>query len=186
MTKKQTERVRLRNERLDLWAQQKNINLERLDEGQRWVAFAALRACDAVGKIRPLRRAFTYFLSKADMGLTESVIGAITGVSDRSVRVTKAFEPKELVSSIAQIERGHRQPKLKAEHAGLVAQILVENPKAKVPQILQLLKEKLDVTIQRDTFSRYIERYGLGVLRQQNIENRPLFLDTPTMAVLSS
>ena len=186
MTQKQAERLRLRDERLELWSQEQDIDLDRLDEGQRWVVYAALRVSDVVGTLRPLQRALTYFLSKADMGLTEPVIGAITKVSDRSVRDAKTFEPKELVTSITQLERGHRQPKLKAEHAGVVARMLVEKPKAEVSEMLSILEKELGVSIERHTFARYIERYGLGVLREQTVVNRPLFLDTRTTVEPSS
>jgi hypothetical protein len=186
MTKNQRERLQRRDERLEHWSQNKSIELDRLDEGQRWVTYAALRVSDAIGGLKPLRRALTYFLSKAEMGLTEPIIGAITDVSDRSVRVTKAFEPQELVSSIAQLERGHRQPKLKAEHAGVVARILVTHPQAKVSELLQEVESELAVSIERHGFARYIERYGLGCLREQTVSDRPLFVDTPATAAPSS
>ena len=186
MTRKQAERMRRRDERLESWSRDGAISLAQLDEGQRWVAYATLRAADAIGEVKPLRRALTYFLAKTDMGLTEPVIGALTGVSDRTVRSTKVFGPKELVTSIAQIERGHRQPKLKAAHAGVVARLLVEHPGASVSQLLSLVQKELGISVERHAFARYIERYGLGLLRQETVINHPLFGDTPIMVERSS
>jgi len=186
MTRKQAERMRRRDERLESWSRDGAISLAQLDEGQRWVAYATLRAADAMGEVKPLRRALTYFLAKTEMGLTEPVIGAITGVSDRTVRFTKVFPAKELAASIAEIERGHRQPKLKAEHAGVVARLLVDHPKADVAHLLAMIEKELGVSVERHTLARYIERYGLGVLRAETVVDRPLFGVGPaTVAPLS-
>lgn len=186
MSRKQAERVRRRDERLGLWAEEKDVDLSRLDDGQHWVAYGALRVGDAVGEVPPLRRALTYFLVKADMGLTEPVIAAIAGVSDRTVRSIKALAPKELVTSIAQIERGHRQPKLKPAHAGVVARLLVDHPKAGVSQLLNMVNQELGVSIERHAFARYLERYGLGLLREETVIERPLFGVAPTTVAPSS
>lgn len=186
MTTKQTERARRRDDRLELWDRDNDIDLDRLDQGQRWVTFAALRVGDAIGPIRPLRRALSFFLSKADMGLTDKVIGAIVGVSDRSVSTIKAKEPKALLDSVAQMARGHAQPKLKAEHAGVIARLLVERPGAEAPEMIGEIEAELGVTVERHTLARYIKHYGLGCLRERTVEDRPLFWDTPSTAVPSS
>ena len=175
MTSTQTERAQRRDDRLEQWAQDNDIDLERLDQGQRWVTFAALRAGDAIGPLRPLRRGLSYFLSKADMGLTDRVIGAVVGTSDRAVRTTKSKEPKALLDSVAQTVRGHRQPKLKAEHAGVVARLLVERPQAEAPELIRELEAEVGVTVERHTLLRYIEHYGLGQLRERTVEEGPLF-----------
>lgn len=186
MTSTQIERARRRDDRLDSWARDNDIDIERLDQGQRWLTFAALRIGDAIGPIRPLRRALTFFLTKADMGLSEEVIGTIVGVSDRSVRTIKAKEPKALLDSVAQTVRGHAQPKLRAEHAGVVARLLIEHPKAEAPELIRQLEAELGITIERHTLARYLERYGLGCLREHTVEEPPLFGDTPPTAALSS
>jgi len=74
MTRKQAERMRRRDERLESWSRDGAISLAQLDEGQRWVAYATLRAADAIGEVKPLRRALTYYLTKTHMGLPEPVI----------------------------------------------------------------------------------------------------------------
>lgn len=185
MTTKQTQRARQRDQRLEHWARDNDIDIERLDQGQRWVVFAALRVGDAIGPIRPLRRALSFFISKADMGLTDKVIGAIVGVSDRSVRTIKTKEPKALLDSVAQTVRGHSLPKLKAEHAGVVARLLVERPQAEAPELIGQIKAELGITVERHTLARYISRYGLGCLRERTVEETPLFWAAPSTEALS-
>jgi transposase len=70
---------------------------------------------------------------------------------------------------------GHRQPKLKAEHAGPVAKYLVEHPSAKVKPILAYIKKDLDVEVDRLTLRRFFKRYGLGCLRGDLVTDTPLF-----------
>jgi len=186
VTARQQERLQRRDLALQAWASEHVIELDRLDEGQRWVVFAGLRGREVVGTFSPLRRALSFFLAKADMGLTDPVIAAVVGVSDRAVRVTKTMEAGQLLDSIAQVVRGHRQPKLRAEHAGIVARLLVDNPQVEAPEMIQALEAEVGVTVERHTLARYIEHYGLGCLRERTVEDRPLFWGTPLTEAPSS
>jgi hypothetical protein len=107
------------------------------------------------------------------MELGSSLIGALIGVSDRAVRYTQAQSVREVLGRLR--ERGHAAPKLKPEHSGPIAKYLVEHPRAKAPQILQFVAETFGVTVDRLTLRRYLERYGLGCLREDKAQDAPLF-----------
>jgi transposase len=160
---------------LKRWGKRHDIQVQRLDEGQQWVVFAALQVVVVLGKLAPLRRLLAWVLAHSGMDLGSMVIGAITGVSDRAVRTTKALEPEEILHSVRTPSRGRGKAKLGPEHAGLVAKYLVEHPNAKVKEILAFIKKEFGVTMDRLTLRRYIHRYGLGCLRGETHTDAPLF-----------
>lgn len=164
-----------RRTKLRSWGKKHGIQVQRLDEGQQWVVFAALQVVAVVGELAPLRRLLAYVLAHSGMKLGDRVIGAITRVSDRAVRATKTLEPKEILHSVRTQSRGRRKPKLGPEHAGLVAKYLVEHPKSKVKETLAFIKKKLGVSMDRVTLRRYLQRYGLGCLRGEIHADTPLF-----------
>ena len=75
-----------RDEALVAWAGDTGVDLDLLDEGQKWVTFAGLSAVEAVASSRPLKRVVSFFLSRSEMDLPNKVVGAVIGVSDRSVQ----------------------------------------------------------------------------------------------------
>jgi hypothetical protein len=77
---------------------------------------------------------------------------------------------------------GHRKPKLQPEHAGLLAKYLVEHKRAKVNDILAFIEHELGVSMDRLTLRRYIQRYGLGCLRNDEHvdDGAPLFSAQPS------
>lgn len=164
-----------RREVVEGWAKEHGIGLRRLDEGQQWVVFAALEVMAVVGQFAPLRRLLAWVLAHSGMDLGGTVIGAITGVSDRAVRTTKTLEPEEILHSVRTPSRGRGKAKLGPEHAGLVAKYLVEHPRSKVKEILAFIKNEFGVTMDRLTLRRYISRYGLGCLRGEIHTGAPLF-----------
>jgi hypothetical protein len=164
-----------RNEVFEDWASQHGVRLGRLDEGQKWVVFAALKVVAVLGDLPPLRRLLAWVLAHSGMDLGSSVIGAITEVTDRSARVTQALEATELLHSVRTPSRGRGKAKLGPEHAGLVAKYLVDHPSAKVKEIIAYIKKEFGVTMDRLTLRRYINRYGLGCLRGETHSNAPLF-----------
>lgn len=164
-----------RDEVLGSWAEQTGVDLDKLDDGQRWVVFAAVRAAEAINSVRPLKRVLSFFLTRSDMELPNKVVGAIIGVSDRAVQTTKHLEPKELVDVVAQTKHAHRRPKLAAHHAGPIARFLVEHPHCEVSALLAFIKSDLEVSVTRHTLARYMKRYGLGCLREIEVESPPLF-----------
>jgi hypothetical protein len=120
------------------------------------------------------------------MGLSAPLIGALTGVSDRSIRATKALSADELLHSVRTPPRGRGQPKLGAEHAGTVAKFLVEHPNAQVKDIIAFIRRDLGVELDRKTLRVYIARYGLGCLREDVVADTPLFWAARASAVHSS
>jgi transposase len=146
-----------------------------MDVGQQWVIFAALRMLAFIGGIPLLRRLVAWLLAHADMDLGTNVIAAVVGVSDRAIRTTKALKPKKLLHGLQHPVRGHAQPKLRAEDAGVIAQFLVDNRRAYVQDVIEFIEKRLGVTVDRLTLRRYLKRYGLGVLRKEKVDNTPLF-----------
>ncbi len=172
-------RLARRDEVLDAWAEQAGVALERLDEGQKWVVYAGLSTVEAVAASRPLKRVVSFFLSRSEMDLPNKVVGAVVGVSDRAVQTTRHLGPKELVDVVTQTNHGHRPAKLEAHHAGLLAKYLVEHPRCESPELLAYIKRELGIEVTRHTLARYLKQYGLGCLRDHEIEGRPLIADTP-------
>jgi hypothetical protein len=157
---------------LEQWAQDHHIDLAKLDSGQQWVIFAALQALMVVGTIAPLRRLVAYLLGHCGMDLPAPVIAAVVEVTDRAVRKTKALSAKELLTALRR--RGNRRPKLRPEHAGVVAKFLVEHPKAPQSELLAFVWEHLRLSLDRLTLSRFMTRYGLGCLQGGLVHDAPL------------
>ena len=172
---KSADRQRSRDKRLAQWGEAHRVKLERLDEGQKWVVFAALGVLAVIGGIKPLKRLLGYFLAHCGMGLSSTIIGALIGVSDRNVRYEQRRSAEEVWQRVSRPARGHRPTRLAPEHVGIVAKYLVEHPGAKVQEIIDFLAEELGVTVHRHTLRRYIQRYGLGCLRDGVHEDAPLF-----------
>ncbi len=172
---KSAERRCFRDRCLENWAAERRINLERLDEGQQWIVFVALRILAFIGVVKPLRRVLGYFLAHSGMELGSTIIGAVLDVSDRNIRYSQALSANEMWKGISQPVRGHRSAKLGPEQAGIVARYLVNHPKARVAESLTFLADELGVTRDRLTLRRYIKRYGLGCLRGESHDDAPLF-----------
>jgi hypothetical protein len=181
-------RQQARAEQLQHWSETHRVDLEGLDEGQKWVVFLVLQLLALIGTIPPLRRVLGYFLAHCGMDLGSTLIGTLIGVSDRAVRATRSQSAPTFWEHLSQPARcpPPPPPKLGPEHAGPVAKYLVEHPRAKAPQILQFLAEELGVTMDRLTLRRYLARYGLGCLREETHTNAPLFAARPPMGVPSS
>jgi len=162
------------------------VDVERLDEGQKWAAFVALRLLAVIGAVPPLRRVLAYFLVHCGLDLGSTLISALVGTSDRNVRYNHRHSAEELWRRVSHPIRGHRPPKLGPEHAGPVAKFLAANPRARVNTILQFIAEELGVEMDRLTLRRFIKRYGLGCLRGDEHEQGPLFwAQRPTGAPFS-
>lgn len=180
------EREAARTNALHKWASETGINLGRLDLGQQWVIFAALNLIAFLGAIPVMKRLMGYLLAHSGMSLGTKVIAAVIGLSDRSLRTAQARRPAEMLHSIRHPTGGHRKPKLKAEHAGVVAKYLVEHANAAVNDILEFIEIKIGVTMDRLTLRRFVKRYGLGCLRGESITAAPPLLARRSMEALSS
>jgi hypothetical protein len=181
-----TEREQARATTLHAWAATAEVNVDRFDEGQQWVLFAALNIMDFVGTLPVMRRVTGYLLTHCGMGLGTGVISSVIGLSDRSLRVAQALEPKQMLHSIRHPTGGHRKPKLKAEDAGVVARYLFEHPESEVKEVLAFIRTRFGVTMDRLTLRRFVARFGLGCLRDESIRDAAPFLATPSTEVRSS
>ena len=168
-------RERSRNEQLETWGDKHGIDVESLDEGQKWIVFAAAQILALVGGVRPLRRIVGYFLVHCGFDLGSTLIGALVETTDRNVRYHRSRTPEDLWQRVSSPARGHRAPKLSPEQAGPIAKYLVQHPGARVEAILQFISKDLGVEIDRLTLRRYLKRYGLGCLRDDKHDKAPLF-----------
>ncbi len=172
---KSTQREHLRDEELSTWGKEQSIDIERLDEGQKWFVFASLQILALVGEVAPLRRIMGYFLMHCGLDLRSKLIGALVQTTDRNIRYHANRTAEELWQSVSSPIRGHRPHKLGPEHAGPVAKYLIKHPGVRVNSILQFISTELGIDIDRQTLRRYIKRYGLGCLRDNKHEQAPLF-----------
>jgi hypothetical protein len=179
-------RVVERNKALEAWACQHDVDLSQLDDGQRWVVYAALQFSSHVGLLSALLRLLTYVLAHSGMGLPAPVIASLTGVSDRAVRTTKALAPEELLHSVRTPPRGRGKPKLGPEQAGTIAKFLVEHRDSEVNDLLAFIRKQIGVAVDRKTLRVFIGRYGLGCLREDAVHDRPLFSEPPDSEAPSS
>lgn len=168
------------------WGKEHDVAVGQLDDGQQWLIFVALQLLSWIGNIEPLKRLLGCLLSHCGMGLSSTLIGKLVGYTDRNVRYNQKHSASELWKRLSRPERGHREAKLGPEHAGPVAKFLVSHHGAKVDEILAFIDEELEVKIKPLTLRRFIERYGLGVLREGIHEDAPLFWAPATTVVPSS
>jgi len=168
-------------QRLETWAGKHAVELRYLDDGQQWLVFVALTIRDVFKGLPALIRMLAYVLAHSGMDLPGPVLAAIVGVSDRAIRTTKALTADELLKSVQTPPRGRGQPKLGAEHVGTLAKFLFEHPKAKVRDILEFIHAELGVVLDRLTLRRYMQRYGLGLLRGERLTDSPLLSEARTL-----
>lgn len=164
-----------RRQRLSEWSASSGVNLAQLDSDQRAVVVAALTFLGFVGGLAALRRMVAYLLAHCGMGLSSTVIGAVVGTSDRAVRKGRQYPPREFWRRLRKARRGHAPPKLRAEHVGLVAKFLSEHKRCSVAELLGFIHKSFGVTLERHTLRRFLERYGLGCLREETVMGTPLF-----------
>ena len=113
------QRKRLCDEQLQVWRTEHGVNVERLDEGQKWITFAAIQILTVVGNVAPLRRIVGYFLVHCGGELGSTLIGALVGTSDRNVRYYRNRNVEDFWQSVRSPIRGHRAPKLGPERWGV-------------------------------------------------------------------
>jgi transposase len=171
-----------RDRHLVKWATDTGVDLAKLDAGQQWVIYAALTFLTFIKGVAPLRRMVAYLLCHCGMGLSTSVIGAVVGTTDRAVRNSQQFKPPDFWKRLRILRRGHAPPKLRRVHVGQVAKYLAEHPKCLVADVLSFLAEKLLVKIDRLTLRRFLKRYGLGCLREHEVQDTPFLPAAPSTA----
>ena len=171
-----------RDELVASWGKEHEVDIGRLDDGQKWLVFVALQLLAWIGDIVVLKRFLGCLLSHCGMGLSSTQISKLVGGTDRNVRYNREHSAEELWKRLSRPERGHRAAKLRAEHAGPVAKFLVNHQGARVDEILAFIDEELGAKIKPLTLRRFIKRYGLGVLREDVHDDSPLFWAPAAMA----
>lgn len=157
------------------WSEEHDVDVGRLDDGQKWLVFVALQLLAWIGDIGALKRLLGCLLSHCGMGLSSTLIGQLVGCTDRNVRYNQNHSADELWKRLSRPERGHRAAKLGAVYAGPVAKFLVTHQGARVDEILAFIDEEFGIKIQQLTLRRFIARHGLGVFREDIHEEGPLF-----------
>ena len=127
------------------------------------VKFVAVIAAQPV-----LLRVAAFFLLHSGMGLTAVQVGAAMGRTDRAMRSVRALGARDMLDSVwAELGR-HRQPKLHPEHAGPIAKYLVDHPGCTQIEVARFIAAELSIDVDAQTIGRFLEAYGLGLLRSHH------------------
>jgi hypothetical protein len=147
------------------WEREHTDVLERATGPQRVLLEAAVRFVAAIAAQPILLRVAAFFLLHVDMGLTPAQVGTAVGRTDRAMRMVRVLSVHDMLDSIwAELGR-HRQPKLRAEHAGPIAKYLIDHPQCTQPEVVTFIASELKITIDPQTLRRFLATYGLYVLR---------------------
>ena len=165
MTRAETtqRRHKQREQALQDFQSRSAVALATLDEGQRWLLFAALNLVALLGPISPLRRVVAFLLCHCGLGLKLQVVCAALQLSPRALTSLRKTQPVDLMRSLRSTRPG-KTPKLLPEHVGPVARFLVDHPKAPVSDVLDFVHKELGISIQRHALHRFLLRYSLGKL----------------------
>jgi transposase len=154
--------------RQDVWAdwQREHAEVMRRATGpQRILLEAAVRFLAFIAAQPVLLRMAAFFLLHSGMGLTPTQVGAALGRTNRAMRTVKGLGVRGMLDSVwAELGR-HRQPKLHPEHAGPIAKFLVEHPDCTQPEVAQFVAAELSIVVDAQTIGRFLEIYGLTILR---------------------
>ena len=154
--------------RQEVWADWQREHAEvmrRVTGPQRALLEATVRFVAVIAAQPVLLRVAAFFLLHSGMGLTPAQVGAAVGRTDRAMRTVKGLSVHEMLDSVwAELGR-HRQPKLHPEHAGPIAKFLVEHPDCTQPEVAQFVAAELSIVVDAQTIGRFLEIYGLTILR---------------------
>ena len=150
------------------WQSEHAEVLARSTGPQRILLEAAVRFMAVIAAQPILLRVAAYFLLHAGMGLTTAQVGAAMGRTGRAMRTLRSLTAHEVLDSVwAELGR-HRQPRLHPEHAGPIAKYLVDHPGCTQPEVVAFIAEELKIHIEAQTLRRFLEAYGLYVLRSEH------------------
>jgi hypothetical protein len=165
------------------WERQHAELLQRATGPQRVLLEAAVRFVAAIEAQPIVLRVAAFFLLHAGLGLTPAQVGAAVGRTDRAMRTVQALSAPALVESIWNELGRHRQPKLRAEHAGPIAKYLVEHPGCKQSEVVAFVAQEWKIAVDVQTLRRFFKAYGLGGLRAEptcgSEEEGPFSWDAP-------
>jgi hypothetical protein len=171
------------------WAREHAEVLERATGPQRVLLEAAVRFIAVIDEQPILLRLTAFFLLHAGMGLTPVQVGAAVGRTDRAMRTVQALSAHDVLESVWGELGRHRQPKLRAEHAGPIAKYLVDHPRCLQAEVVAFIASELTIAIDVQTLRRFLKAYGLGALRPEDSgseasdDEPPFSLDAPISEV---
>ena len=147
------------------WQREHGELMARATGPQRILLETAVRFVAIIAAQPVLLRVAAFFLLHSGMGLTPAQVGAAMGRTDRAMRTVQALGARDMLDSIwAELGR-HRQRKLHPEHAGPIAKYLVEHPRCSHPDVAMFIAAELSIVVDSQTVSRFLDAYGLDVLR---------------------
>ena len=147
------------------WQREHEEVMARATGPQRVLLEAAVRFVAAIAAQPILLRVAAFFLLHAGMGLSPAQVGAAVGRTARAMRTVQALGVRDVLDSIwAELGR-HRQPKLHPEHAGPIAKYLVDHPRCTQSEVADFVAAELSIVVDTQTLRRFLEAYGLHVLR---------------------
>ena len=147
------------------WQREHRDVMARATGPQRILLEAAVKFVAVIAAQPVLLRVAAFFLLHSGMGLTPAQVGAAMGRTDRAMRTVQALGVRDMLDSIwAELGR-HRQPKLHPEHAGPIAKYLVEHPRCTHPDVAMFIAAELSIVVDAQTIGRFLDAYGLDVLR---------------------
>lgn len=171
------------------WVSEHGDKLERATGPQRVLLEAAVRFIALLSATSIMRRMAAFFLLHTGMGLTPALVGAAVGRTDRAMRKVQALSAYDFLASVwAELGR-HRQPKLRAEHAGPIAKYMVDHPHDTQAEVVAFIARELGIHVDPLTLRRFLKAYGLNILRpergntEQAEDERPFPSDAPASEV---
>jgi len=160
-----TQTSELHGDALARWEREHADVLDRATAPQRVLLEAAVRFVAVIAAQPILLRVVAFFLLHAGVGLTPAQVGAAVGRTDRAMRTVRSLAVCDVLESIwAELGR-HRQPKLHAEHVGLIAKYLVDHPRCTQSEVVAFIATDLKIEIDVQTLRRFLDQYGLNVFR---------------------
>ena len=178
-------RRRLVEETLAEVEHKSGVSLTALLPEQQAVLFAATQVLAAVSSVPGLVRLVGYFLLHCGLSLPMSAISAVMELGPRALSSLKHTSPVELLAAMSRRPAG-KPRKLRPEHLGPLCRFLVDHPRCTLREVHDFVRSQLGVSVKRHALRRYFARYSLGILRQQRVDARPLFVVTPPMLAPSS
>lgn len=166
-----------RDQALQDFKARSDLAIDTLDEGQRWLLFAALNLLALLQPVPELRRVVGFLLCHCRLGLKLQAVAAALELCPRALSTLKKTQPADLLRSLRSTPPG-KKPKLRPEHVGAVARFLVDNPQAQLSEVLDFVRKQLGVSIKRHALRRFFVRYSLGELTKERVQARPLFAVT--------
>jgi hypothetical protein len=147
------------------WQREHGAVMARATGPQRILLEAAVRFVAIIAAQPILLRVAAFFLLHCGMDLTPAQVGAAMGRTDRAMRTVRALGVRDVLDSIWGELGRHRQPKLHAEHAGPIAKYLVDHPRCSQPEVAEFIAAELSIVVDTQTLRRFLDAYGLNVLR---------------------